>query len=47
MNDHDWLEAFINFIEGIYWDGYYKQMKKVNPQQVEYEYLDFTSVYCQ
>jgi len=37
------LEAFIEFIDSIYWDGYAKMIADTDPAKFDWEYSEFVA----
>ena len=47
MEDQILLEAFIEFVESIYFDGFYQLTLETNPYLIDYEYIIFVDLYGQ
>lgn len=41
------FDAFIEFIDGLFWDGYAQQLATENPKQYNYELNEFFNNYAQ
>jgi len=40
------IELFIEFVDGIYYEGYAKQLSQDDPEKFTWEYNEFISNYC-
>lgn len=40
------LEAFVDLMDNLFWDGYADQLAKENPELYAFEYNEFVNTHC-